>query len=180
MLKRCVCYIIVILFRGIRVFSTYCLPGARSKHRPWAMVPPPLPLLRSLKWQAWKPHAERDIEKCGLYFQFDSHNLNSANYIDTKPRLLDLCAGKSWSPKLSETSLYIASWKFWYMAQYYAVISKIDLLWASLEKTIVMYLIINSNVFYILFATNKSISECVFSRIKGTCIIVVLTSKSAF
>ena len=71
--------------------------------------------------------------------------------------------------------------KYWHMAaSQYTIIFKIDLLWASLEKTIVMYLIVNSNVFYILFATNKCISGCVFSRIKRTGFVVVLTSKSAF
>ena len=45
---------------------------------------------------------------------------------------------------------------------------------------IVMHIIVNSSVFNILFATNKSISGCVFSRIKCIGIIVVVTSKSAF
>ena len=71
--------------------------------------------------------------------------------VNTKPR--SLCAAVQVSPEVP---------KYWYMA---AVIFKIDLLWASLEKTIVMHLV-NSNVFYILFATDKSISGCVFSRIK--------------
>ena len=34
--------------------------------------------------------------------------------------------------------------------------------------------------FYILYATNKCISGCVFSQIKRTGFVVVLTSKSAF
>ena len=32
----------------------------------------------------------------------------------------------------------------------------------SLKKTMEVHLIVNSNVFYILFATNKSISACIF------------------
>ena len=67
--------------------------------------------------------------------------------INTNHRSLDLCAGMVAKLKNIDTWLH------------YTVIFKIDLLWASLEKTIVMYHIVNSNVFYILFATNKCISR---------------------
>ena len=83
--------------------------------------------------------------------------------INTKPRSLDL-------------SREVQKWLHYRST----VIFKIDIPWASLEKTIVMYYIVNSNVFYILFATNKYISGCVFSRIKRTGFVVVLTSTSAF
>ena len=44
----------------------------------WAQHPPPL--LSIFKRQAWNLPDERDIEKFGLYFRLDSHNLNNANY----------------------------------------------------------------------------------------------------
>ena len=150
-------YVILSLFcLGNYDFSQpYCRTGARSKRRRWTMHPPEP---RSLKWQAWKLHDVRDIEKYGLHFQFYFHNPNSAMW---KPR--SLC-------RLVPKSISIDTWP------HYTVIFKVDLLWASLEKTIVMHLIVNSNVFYISFAPNKSISVCVFSRIKRIGIIVALSN----
>ena len=61
---------------------------------------------------------------------------------------------------------------------HYTVIFKIDLVWAGLEKTILS--IQTSFIFYLPQTIETSvISGCVFSRIKRTGIIVVLTSKSA-
>ena len=73
--KRCVCHIIVIMFRELRNFSTYCHPGQdqNATVEPCTPPPPPPPP-RSLKWPAqmkaprWKGH-----RKYGLYSQFDSH-----------------------------------------------------------------------------------------------------------
>ena len=120
------------------------------------MHPPPP---GSLKWHTWKLHDERDIESMGCIFSLIPITW-TMQIINTKPRSLDLCASKS------------RSWKILTLSHgciipgpYTALIIQLfDLLWASLEKTIVMYHIVNSNVFYILFATNKCISGCVFSN----------------
>ena len=79
--KRCVCHTIVILFRELRNFSTYCHPGQDQNATVEPCTPPPTPT-RSLQWHTWKLHDERDVQcrKYGLYFQFDSHNLNNASY----------------------------------------------------------------------------------------------------
>ena len=101
-----------------------------------------------MKAPRWKGH-----RKYGLYFQFDSHNLNNANYKHKATIARSMCRQVA---KLK--NIDTVTWLN------YTVIFKIYLLWASLEKTIVMYHIVNSNVFYILFATNKCISGCVFSN----------------
>ena len=44
------------------------------------LSPATFPSLSIFKWQAWNLPDERDIEKYGLYFRLDSHNLNGANY----------------------------------------------------------------------------------------------------
>ena len=83
----------MLYYRYLRNFSTILSTRARSKRRRWTMPPPPPPPgVRSLKWQAWKLQAVRDIEKYGLHFQFNFHNPNSANYkVNTKPRSLSVC-----------------------------------------------------------------------------------------
>ena len=84
-------------------------------------TPSPLPPTWSLKWHTWKLDDERDIESMGCIFSLIPTTW-TMQIINTKPRSLDLCAGKSGSSKIL-------------IILHYTVIFKIDLLWAILEKT---------------------------------------------
>ena len=77
--KRCVCHIIVILFRELRNFSTYCHPGQDQNTTVEPCTPP--------------PH-RNGHRKYGCIFSLIPTTW-TMQIINTKPRSLDLCAGKS-------------------------------------------------------------------------------------
>ena len=162
----CLSYYRYFIWR-ITEFLNILSPRVRSKRYRWAMPPPLEFKMTHMEAPRWKGH--RKLESMGCIFSLIPTTW-TMQIINTKPQSLD-------------RAIYVpvsrAVQKYWHMAALYSFF-KIDLLWASLEKTIVMYHIVNSNVFYILFATNKCISACVFSRIKRTGFVVVLTSKSEF
>ena len=87
--KWCVCYIIGFFLENYEFSPHSVYPGQdlnrkRSQNadlcRDMYLSPATFPSLSIFKWQAWNLPDERDIEKYGLYFRLDSHNLNGANY----------------------------------------------------------------------------------------------------
>ena len=108
-----------------------------------ATPPPPLSIL---KWQTWNLPDKRDIEKYELYFRLDSHNLNSANY-KHKAKIARSEYAYIVSPVLkSNKKLHTTAH---YKVRYFGWVCKRQ--WKCI-------LLSNLDVFYILYATNKSIS----------------------
>ena len=150
MFKRCVCYIIV-----ITNFSNHIVdPGqdltAVVEPCPPPIPPPPPPHPGALEFKMTSmkalPCKGNHRKSMGCIFSLIS-TTRTVQIINTKPRSLCCCV------QVSLKSQNIDTWP------HYTFIFKIDIHLASLEKTIVMHLIVNSSVFFILFATNKSISN---------------------